>query len=146
MALKHPFDKNIPSQRSSELFALVSEDHKNRFFSLQGKRKVDKEFWAYDTTSISSYSKQLRQVQHGHNKEHDPLEQLNLAIVFGEESNLPFYYRKLSGNIPDSKTIEHLLADLNNLGFSKVKLVMDRGFYSQANVNMLYKAHLVLFD
>ncbi len=142
MLHKHPFDKNIPSQRSSELFASVKEDHKNKFFSLQGKRKVDKEFWAYDTTSISSYSKQLRQVQYGHNKEHDPLEQLNLAIVFGEESNLPFYYRKLSGNIPDSKTIEHLLADLDNLGFAKVKLVMDRGFYSQANVNMLYKAHL----
>ena len=142
MLHKHPYDKDIPSQRSSELFASITEASKNSFFSLQGKRKVDNEFWAYDTTSISSYSKQLRQVQYGHNKEHDPLEQLNLAIVFGEESNLPFYYRKLSGNIPDSKTIEHLLADLDNLGFSKVKLVMDRGFYSQANVNMLYKAHL----
>jgi len=139
---KHPYDKDITSQRSSELFASITEASKNSFFSLQGKRKIDKEFWAYDTTSISSYSKQLRQVQYGHNKEHDPLEQLNLAIVFGEESNLPFYYRKLSGNIPDSKTIQHLLADLENLGFNKVKLVMDRGFYSQANVNMLYKAHL----
>ncbi len=142
MLHKHPYGRDIVSQRSSELFASISEDAKNSFFSLQGKRKVDKEFWAYDTTSISSYSKQLRQVQYGHNKEHDPLEQLNLAIIFGEESNLPFYYRKLSGNIPDSKTIQHLLADLGNLGFSKVKLVMDRGFYSQDNVNMLYKAHL----
>ncbi len=142
MLHKHPFDNNIPSQRSSELFTSVSESAKNNFFGLQGRRKEDKEFWAYDTTSISSYSKQLRQVQYGNNKEHDPLAQLNLAIVFGEKSNLPFYYRKLSGNIPDSKTIQHLLADLELLGFSKVKLVMDRGFYSQANINMLYKAHL----
>ncbi len=142
MLHKHPFDNNIPSQRSSELFISVSESAKNNFFGLQGRRKEDKEFWAYDTTSISSYSKQLRQVQYGNNKEHDPLAQLNLAIVFGEKSNLPFYYRKLSGNIPDSKTIQHLLADLELLGFSKVKLVMDRGFYSQANINMLYKAHL----
>lgn len=138
---KHPFDNDIPSQRSSEIFASIDESAKNSFFRLLGKRKEDDEFWAYDTTSISSYSQQLRQVQYGHNKEHDPLSQINLAIVFGEKSNLPFYYRKLSGNIPDSKTIQHLLADLGFIGFSKVKLVMDRGFYSQANIDMLYKAH-----
>lgn len=28
------------------------------------------------------------------------------------------------------------------LGFSKVKLVMDRGFYSEGNINALFKAHL----
>lgn len=139
---KHPYNKNIPSQRSSELFASITEGNKEKFFSLQGKRRIEKEYWAYDTTSISSYSEQLRQVQYGKNKENDRLPQINLALLFGEESNLPFYYRQLSGNIPDSKTIKNLLADLNVLGFSKVKLVMDRGFYSETNVNALYKEHL----
>jgi len=138
----HPYGKNIPSQRSSELFASITEKKKMAFFNAQGKRKEEKEFWAYDTTSISSYSEQLRQVQYGHNKEHDPIAQLNLAVVFGGSSNLPFYYRKLAGNIPDSKTIGHLLKDLKYLGFHKVKLVMDRGFYSAKNVNALYKSHL----
>jgi len=67
---------------------------------------------------------------------------LNLALVFAETSNLPFYYRKLAGNIPDSKTLKHLLADLDILGFSKVKLVMDRGFYSEENLNALFKDHI----
>ncbi len=35
-----------------------------------------------------------------------------------------------------------LLSALDTLGFSKVKLVMDRGFYSEANINALLKAHL----
>jgi transposase len=138
---KHPYGKNIASQRSSDLFASITEAQKQQFFALQGKRKVDKEFWAYDTTSISSYSQTLSQIQYGHNKEDDPLAQLNLAIVFGADSNLPFYYRKLAGNIPDSKTLRHLLGDLDQLGFTKVKLVMDRGFYSQANINALYHEH-----
>jgi len=139
---KHPHDSNITSQRISELFASIGEASKQQFFSLQGKRRQDNEFWAYDTTSISSYSRQLRQVQYGHNKEHDPLAQLNLAIVFGASSNLPFYYRKLAGNIPDVKTVHNLLADLELLGFVKVKLVMDRGFYSESNINALYHDHL----
>lgn len=139
---KHPYGKNIPSQRSSELFASVTEAQKEQFFRLQGKRRTEKEYWAYDITSISSHSELLRQVQYGKNKENDHLPQLNLAMVFGETSNLPFYYRKLAGNIPDSKTIKKLLEDLDVLGFSKVKLVMDRGFYSEDNINGLYKDHL----
>jgi len=139
---KHPHGDNIPSQRSSELFASITEEANNDFFRLQGRRRIDKEFWAYDTTSISSMSETLRQVQYGKNKEDDRLPQLNLALVFGEKSNLPFYYRKLPGNIPDSKTVCNLLAELDVLGFSKTKLVMDRGFYSELNVNALVKEHV----
>jgi len=139
---KHPYGKDITSQRSSELFMNISEDAKNRFFNLQGKHRTEKEFWAYDITSLSSYSETLKQVQYGNNKEDDNLPQINLALVFGEKSNLPFYFRKLAGNIPDVKTVKNLLADLDILGFSKVKLVMDRGFYSEDNINALYKEHL----
>jgi hypothetical protein len=126
---KHPYGKNIGSQRSSELFASITEEGKQEFFRLQGRRRMDNEFWAYDITSISSYSEYLRQIQYGKNKEDDRLPQLNLALVFGETSSLPFYYRKLAGNIPDVKTVKTLLEELDILGYSKVKLVMDRGFY-----------------
>jgi transposase len=139
---KHPYGKNITSQRSSELFASITEEAKQRFFTLQGKRRLEEEFWAYDTTSLSSYSETLQQVQFGFNKEHDRLPQLNVALVFGQESNLPFYYRKLAGNIPDTKTVRHLLEELDILGYSKVKLVMDRGFYSEDNINCFYRDHV----
>lgn len=138
----HPYDKNITSQRSSELFADISEEQKNKFFTLQQRRQSEDEYWAYDTTSLSSYSQTLRQAQYGKNKEDDRLPQINLALVFGEKSGLPFYYRKLAGNIPDVSTIKNLLADFQVLGFDKVKLVMDRGFYSESNINGLFKEHL----
>ncbi len=138
----HPFGKDIPSQRSSELFAAVEESHRQQFFSILKKRKVDGEYWAYDTTSISSYSQQLKQVKYGKNKEHDKLPQINLALVFGSTSQLPYYYRQLAGNIPDSKTLSPLLNDLRDAGYEKVSLVLDRGFYSKENIDALYKEHL----
>ena len=138
---KHPCGENISSQRSSELFASITEEGKHEFFKLQGRRRMEGEFWAYDITSVSSYSACLRQVQYGRNKEDDRLPQLNLALVFGETSGLPFYYRKLAGNIPDVKTVKTLLAELDALGYSKVKLVMDRGFYSEDNINALFRGH-----
>ena len=142
---RHPYGKNISSLRSSELFSAITEDCKEQFFRFQGKHRSENEYWAYDTTSISSYSERLIQVRYGNNKDHEPLAQINLALLFGQESNLPFYYRKLPGNITDVKTLKNLLADMDYLGFNKVKLVMDRGFYSEANVNALYQNHLKFF-
>ena len=139
---KHPFGKAIASQRSSELFASITEDEREHFFRLQGKRRLEDEFWLYDTTSISSFSETLKQVKYGVNKEHDPLAQINLALLFGEKSNLPFYYRKLPGNISDVSTIKSLVADIDFLNYKKTKLTLDRGFYSQANINNLYKEHI----
>ena len=139
---RHPFGKDIPSQRSTEIFQSVTEEAKMHFFRLQGKRRAEKEYWAYDSTSISSRSETLRQVKYGKNKDDDQLPQINLALVFGEESKLPFYYRKLAGNVPDVKTIQELLRELDVLGYEKIKLVMDRGYYSAENINALFKKHL----
>lgn len=139
---EHPYGRDISSQRGSELFASITEEERARFFSLQGKRRVEREYWAYDITSISSYSECLKQVRYGVNKEQDHLPQMNFALVFGEESGLPFYYRKLPGNITDVKTVKNLLEDFDSLGLSKAKLVMDRGFYSEENINHLYRERL----
>jgi hypothetical protein len=108
---QHPYVQDIPSQRSSELFASITEEDRYRFFQLQAARRCEKEYWAYDITSVSSYSECLKQVRYGMNKEHDHLAQLNLALVFGQESSLPFYYRKLPGNVTDVKTVRNMLAD-----------------------------------
>ena len=62
--------------------------------------------------------------------------------MFGQDSGLPFYYRTVAGNIPDSKTLKHLLSDLQGIGYEKIRLAMDRGFYSRENVNALYNDHI----
>ena len=123
------------------MLRVIGEEAKLNFLQLQGQRRVEKEFLAYDITSISSYSTSLKQVKYGLNKENDSLPQINLALLFGENSRLPVYYRKLPGNITDVKTIRNLLADINFLNLEKVQLVMDRGFYSEANINALFRRH-----
>lgn len=137
----HPYGEDLPSQRSSELFQSIDEEARMSFFNRQGKRRIEQEYWAFDTTSISSYSDTLSQVKKGKNKEHDRLSQINLALLFGEQSGLPFYYRKLPGNISDVSTIKQLVREFDILGYKKVKVVLDRGFYSQDNIHALYQNH-----
>ena len=80
---------------------------------------------------------QVRKEQRG-----DSLPQINLMLLYGEESMLPVYYfRKLTGNISDVRTIENLIKDIDFLDLTKLKLVMDRGFYGEKNINDLFKHH-----
>jgi transposase len=80
-------------------------------------------------------------MKYGKNKDGDNLAQINLALLFGQSTGLPTYYRKLPGNITDVMTIENLLKGIDYLELGKIKIVMDRGFYSAKNVNELYKGH-----
>ena len=138
---EHPCGKEITSQRSSELLPMITEAAKMEFFKKQSKRRTETEYLFYDSTSISSYSEQLKQAKYGKNKDGDNLAQINMALLLGQSSGLPAYYRKLPGNITDVMTIETLLAEIDYLDLKKTKIVMDRGFYSAKNVNALYKGH-----
>jgi len=137
----HPYGLDLPSQRISELFASIKEDARIKFFIKQKTRRTEKEHLAYDTTSISSYSELINHVKYGKNKDGEPLPQINLTLVFGQESMMPVYYRRLPGNITDVRTVRKLLKDLDYMEFKKIKLVMDRGFFSAKNLNDLYKHH-----
>lgn len=137
----HPYGQQLPSQRISEVFARISYDGIMRFLSQQRKRYADTEHLVYDTTSISSYSELLRQVRYGKNKSGEPLSQLNLAMIFGQTSMMPVNYRTLPGNVTDVTTLRKLLQDLKQMEMGKIKLVLDRGFYSARNIDVLYKHH-----
>lgn len=133
-----PFDlSSLTSQRISELFQRITEKEKQAFFKAQVARQSEESYWFYDTTSISSYSQKLRQVQYGYNKEDDLLAQLNLALLFGSESRLPVLYRPLAGNIPDAKTLPWLMSLFDELTDRPIQLVLDRGFYKAENILLM---------
>jgi transposase len=137
----HPWDDTLSSQRISEVLRDIPESSKLEFFKRQSQRRQEKEYLAYDTTSVSSYSDYIKAVRYGKNKDNDGLPQVNMALVFGEESCMPVYYRVLPGNITDVMTIRKLIRDIDFLEIDKLKLVLDRGFYSADNINALFKAH-----
>jgi hypothetical protein len=89
------------SQDISRLFGAMGGEARLDFFRRQAGRRLEREYLAYDTTSISSYSELVKLVKYGYNKDGERLPQINLAMVFGEKSGLPVYYRLLPGNVGD---------------------------------------------
>lgn len=135
-----PSERRLSSQRISELLDAISEDERQRFFAGWGQSIVSRDYLCYDITSVSSYAEQNEYVRYGYNRDGEKLPQINLGLVYGQQSMLPVTYRHLPGSIHDVSTLEQLLDQFKKLGFSRLHLVMDRGFYSEANVDRMAEA------
>ena len=73
------------------------------------KKVLEDDYLCYDITSISSYSELNEYIKYGHNRDNEKLPQLNLAMLFGQNSGLPVYFQRMPGNISDVTTLNNLL-------------------------------------
>jgi len=130
-------DESCSSQRVSEWLEELTEEGRQAFFKFWVKRISEQDYFCYDITSVSSYSYLNEYVRYGYNRDGEPLPQINLGLVTGQRSRLPVTYRILPGAISDVSTVQVLLKSFDKLDYPKMTLIMDRGFYSQRNVNDL---------
>jgi len=137
----HPYQQVLTSQAISKLLASQTEDARQTFFKQWSHVIMEKECLCYDITSVSSYSEQNEYVKYGYNRDKDKLPQINMAMLFGQESRLPVYYKRLPGNITDVSTLSNFLKTMNFMENKKLHLVLDKGFYSSANVDELFASH-----
>jgi transposase len=101
---------------------------------LRASRLQKDEFCAVDSTSRSAYGSSLADVRWGKNKDRLPLEQTTEVVVYTLSSHMPVYYRTFPGNMPDSRSLDVILADLGHAGFKDLVLVTDRGYESLRNL------------
>lgn len=130
----------LSSQRISDLLKQIDEEKILSFFKDWVKYRLEKEYIAYDITSISSYSELIELVELGYNRDKEKLPQINMGMFFGEESKIPVFYNIYQGSIKDVKTIPNMLKYCDILKINKIKFVMDKGFYSDSNITELYKS------
>ena len=125
------------SQRVTELLRSITEDDRQRFLALWLQKMTEDDYLCYDITSISSYSQGNEFVRYGYNRDREPLPQVNMAMLFGQKSGLPAYYRRMQGNLSDVATLKNTMKSLDFLGTSRMHFVLDRGFYSRSNIDEL---------
>lgn len=88
----------------------------------------------YDITSISSYSTKIDFIEWGYNRDHEDLPQLNMGVIFCQNHCLPIYYSLYPGSIVDVTTLINCIKYLKIFNLKDILFVMDRGFFSKANV------------
>lgn len=134
----------ITSQSSSALFARIGREQRSAFFAEWVASLCQREYLAYDVTSLSSYSKGVADLEWGHNRDGERLPQVNVGMYVGQESRLPAFYCTYPGSIVDVSHLPSMLAESEELGIdvASVTFVMDRGFCSTANARLMQERGL----
>lgn len=131
-----PEIKKLDSSSISSLFGMLGKKEKQRLNCLENwiKHLQPLKGLYFDISSISSYSNEISLIEWGYNRDKEALAQLNIGMVFCEEKRLPINYQLYPGSIVDVTTLKNCQKYLQAYGLQDFLFVLDRGFFSVANV------------
>ena len=131
-----PGSKKLTSTCISNLYEKIGLSERIRLgvFRAWSKKLAPKKGIYYDITSLSSYSSNIEGLEWGYNRDKEHLQQLNIGIVHCRASGLPMSYNVYPGSICDVVTLKNTVHMLTDFGMENMFFVLDRGFYSKANI------------
>ena len=129
-----PSSRELTPSAITRLTQSITERDRMELLRLRSARIGKGDFCALDSTSRSAYGDSLTDTRWGNNKDRLPLRQTNEVIVYNLSNHAPVYYRTFPGNIPDSRTLDTILVDLDHAGFKTPILVTDRGYETLRNL------------
>lgn len=138
----NPYGGTIINQRVSDLLVSFTREKQLAFFREWANLRRDSEYFALDITSVSSYSELNEYVRMGYNRDKEKLPQVNICMVLGEKSRMPVYFELLQGSIKDVSALSRVVEAMEFLKADRLHMVMDKGFYSEANIDAMYLARM----
>lgn len=121
----------LTSQVTSRIFDSITEKQRHEFFKMWVKTASSDGSVFYDVTSFSSYAQEMTAVERGYNRDGEDLPQYNLGMFCDEFNKTPLYYNRYNGSLTDRTNLSYVLANAKTVGIDRVKMVLDRGFWSQ---------------
>ena len=131
---KYPSERNLSPPAITLVSQAITDKHRIQFLKERARRLQEDELLAVDSTTKSGWEDTLINVRWGKNKEELPLEVTVEAVIYTLTSHQPVYYRIFPGNMNDSRTMQIILSDLEEAGFTNVTLITDRGYESLPNL------------
>jgi hypothetical protein len=132
--VRAPSSRDLTAKAITLLTQSITEQHRMDLLKLRAARLGKDELCAVDSTSRSAYGGSLADIHWGKNKEGLPLEQTTEVVVYTLSTHMPVYYRTFPGNMPDSRSLETILTDLEHAGFKELVIVTDRGYDTLRNL------------
>lgn len=131
-----PYGEGLSEDICHDLFAHVGLDAslEQSFFAGRCRRLGAHPALAYDSTTISTYSRQQIDAQYVRGKENDGLRKIKFLVLYEVQSGQPIIFRKLKGNISDMVTISEALRQLEVFGVRGAELITDNGYNSSENI------------
>lgn len=138
-----PYEDGLTEDIYHELFLQIGREAslEQKFFLGRCRTLGAHPAIAYDSTTVSTYSKHQIEARYGSRRKGDKgLRQIKFLVLYEAVTCQPIAFRKLPGNISDVVTIKNAIEQLKVLGIMSAELIMDNGYCSAANIARLLLA------
>lgn len=99
----------------------------------------EKIYISYDSTNKNCQAGDLEIVEFGHPKVDTGAPIFNYAVAYDTHNKEPLFYEEYSGSINDVSQLEFMLGKAAGYGYKKVGFILDRGYFSRGNINLMDK-------
>ena len=128
------------SQRMSRLIEEIGGNEAAMASFYASLVRPNEEALVYDITSLSSCSRNLEWLEYGYNRDGMDLPQVNLGLVVSLKSRMPLLLKLFPGSVTDVVTLRNLAEEARSIGIADCMFILDRGFYSEGNIELLKEA------
>ena len=132
--VKSPSARELTPSAITKLTQSINEQNRMDLFKLRASRITEDELCAADSTTRRAYGSSLTDIRWGRSKEDTSQKQTIETVVYSLTSHMPVYYRTFPGNMPDSRSMDVMLADLEDAGFNNIIMSTDRGYETMQNL------------
>jgi transposase len=132
----------LSSSSLSRTLAVIGEKRlQDRLITHLIRQLKSKRTIFYDITSVSSYSELIRLLEWGYNRDSYDLPQINLSMILDKQEGIPLGYEIYPGSVSDITTLNNTVKKMRTLGVKDFTLILDRGFFSIANIDLLLRSY-----
>ena len=97
---------------------------------------------AFDSTTCSTYSGNIKQGRYGYNKDNEKLPCYKVVTIYSVKDKQPIAFTTQPGNISDVVSVTNAIKELQFLDVNDFTFIMDNGFYSEKNIVILYNNYI----
>lgn len=139
-----PCETELTRSAYHKLFKELGADANSmhQYYKLRSDRAGESDVLAYDSTTMSTYSDNLKAARQGFNKAHDGLDTIKLLTLYSLKTHQPVAMATQPGNIPDVVSVQNALKELKWLRTKSIEVVTDNGFCSEENISRYVRAHI----
>lgn len=142
--------KSLSSSEISKIYTEVAEnpDAIKTFFALfrlnfhEAFPESSERVIAFDSTNQVTESDNQPMAKYGKSKTGEPLPIINTAMYVDQITGISLWYEHFDGNVLDKSQTPYTVEKALDLGYKKIFLMMDRGYYSKDSVNALQRMEI----
>ena len=131
----------------SDFITRITPDQSIGFLNEWNARRDHREkiYISYDSTNKACQAGNIEIAEYGHSKDGKDYPIFNYSIAYDRENKEPLFYEEYPGSIVDTAQLQIMLDKAKGYGYKNCGFILDRGYFSKANIRFMDKNGFDLF-